>query len=87
MIGAGKERLEKYGPGGRGSKLGFVYMSGTWAHGSSHYSVNDLEPVGMGGVKVDLLQLLAWRVQMERDMLAVTDVLDVVVVRPALMYG
>lgn len=32
-------------------------------------------------------RLAAWRVQMEKDVLAVTDVLDVVVVRPALLYG
>lgn len=87
VVSAGKERLEKYGHGSKGSKLGFVYTSGTWVHGSSHYSVNDLEHLGTGVAKGDPPRLIAWRVQVEKDVLAAMDVLDVVVVRPALLYG
>ena len=87
IIGAGKERLERYGQGSRRSKLAFVYTSGGWLHGSSYCPVNDLEPLGTGVAKTDPPRLVAWRVQMEKDVLAASDVLDVVVVRPALLYG
>ena len=87
VVSAGKERLEKYGPERKGSKLGFVYTSGSWVHGSSYDPVNDLEPLGEVIAAVDPPRLVAWRVQMEKDILAATEFLDVVIGRPALLYG
>jgi nucleoside-diphosphate-sugar epimerase len=48
-------------------KLGFIYCSGTWVHGSS--------------------ELVAWRTKVEKSVLAARDVLDVMIIRPALVYG
>lgn len=79
---AGKERLKE-----GGAKLGFVYTSGTWVHGSSSERFSDLDPVGTENAKAQPPRLLAWRPQMERDVLDARDVLDTVVVRPALVYG
>ena len=81
---AGEERL-KAGRGG--PKLGFVYTSGTWVHGSSHERTSDLDPVGAEGARAGMPRLVAWRPRMERDVLGARDVLDTVVVRPALVYG
>ena len=79
---AGKERLKQ-----GGAKLGFVYTSGTFVHGPSNERCSDLDPVGTEHAKAKPPQLVAWRPQMERDVLAARDVLDTVVVRPALVYG
>lgn len=79
---AGKERLTQ-----GGAKLGFVYTSGTWVHGSSQERCSDLDPVGTEDAKAKPPRLVAWRPQMERLVLNARDVLDTVVVRPALVYG
>ena len=79
---AGEERLME-----SGAKLGFVYTSGTWVHGSSNERCSDLDPVGTEYAKAKPPRLVAWRPQMERDVLGARDVLDTVVVRPALVYG
>lgn len=79
---AGKERLRQ-----GGAKLGFVYTSGTWVHGSSDSRVSDLDPVGTEFAPAQPPRLVKWRPEMERDALAARDVLDVMVVRPALIYG
>ena len=62
-------------------------MSGTWVHGSSNERCSDLDPVGTEYAKTKPPRLVAWRVKMERDVLGARDVLDTVVVRPALVYG
>lgn len=87
----GQERLTARG--GRGPKLGFVYTSGTWVHGSSRTSrINDLTPVGLEG-KGELgsptpaPDLVAWRPALENAVLDARDVLDTLVVRPSLVYG
>ena len=41
LIEAGKQRLKA-----GGAKLGFVYCSGMWVHGSSFEQISDLDPVG-----------------------------------------
>ena len=74
----GAERRARGGP-----KLGFIYCSGTWVHGSSSALVNDLDVVGA----VAPPRLVTWRVDGENAVLAASDVLDVAVVRPALIYG
>jgi nucleoside-diphosphate-sugar epimerase len=68
-------------------KLGFVYVSGIWVHGSSHAPVNDLLPVGVPHAPTQPPALVAWRPALEQEILASSDVLDVVIVRPAMVYG
>ncbi|MCJ1458957.1 hypothetical protein MMC28_009334 [Mycoblastus sanguinarius] len=82
LVEVGKERVRE-----GGAKLGFVYTSGMWVHGSSFERVNDLDPVGTEGAKAQPPSLVAWRPKMERDVLAARDVLDTMIVRPALVYG
>lgn len=68
-------------------KLGFIYCSGTWVHGSSHVPVNDLMPVGTPNAPAPPAELVAWRTKVEKSVLAARDVLDVMIIRPALVYG
>ena len=68
-------------------KLGFVYTSGMWVHGSSVEKVSDLDPVGTAESKNPPARLVAWRPELERSILASKDVLNVAIVRPALVYG
>lgn len=67
-------------------KLGFIYCSGTWVHGSSDKLVSDLDIVGPEGTTPPA-PLVAWRVTHENAVLTASDVLDVAVLRPALIYG
>ncbi|GAB7322846.1 hypothetical protein MBLNU13_g05410t1 [Cladosporium sp. NU13] len=72
-------------------KLGFVYTSGTWIHGSSTKDrLNDLNPVGAegdAGCPASPPQLVSWRPRLEADILASKEALDVAIVRPGLVYG
>lgn len=78
----GKNRIATHNP-----KLGFIYTSGTWVHGSSNAQVNDLTPVGEPNAPTQPAKLVAWRTKLEKEVLAASDVLDVMIVRPALVYG
>lgn len=69
------------------SKLGFIYCSGTWVHGSSNEPINDLMPVDVPSAPNAPPKLVAWRPKLEREVLSLSDVLDVMVIRPALVYG
>jgi nucleoside-diphosphate-sugar epimerase len=83
----GRERLATYkSHGTKGPKLGFIYCSGTWVHGSSDKPVNDLDLVGSHAVTRPP-ELVAWRVDLEKAILKSTDVLDAMILRPALIYG
>ncbi len=83
LIAAGKERLRE-----GGSKLGFVYTSGLWVHGSSTTQVSDLDPVGTLESEARVPRMVAgWRSKLEQDVLASRDVLDVMILRPAQTYG
>jgi nucleoside-diphosphate-sugar epimerase len=72
-------------------KLGFVYTSGTWIHGSSTRDrLNDLNPVGVegdSGCPVSPPDLVSWRPRLEADILASKEVLGIAIVRPGLVYG
>lgn len=68
-------------------RLGFIYTSGTWLHGSSREPKNDLFPVGVPESKDQPPELLDWRPELERQVLMASDFLDTMVVRPALVYG
>lgn len=67
---AGKEISKEVG-----AKLGFVYTSGTWVHGSSNERCSILDPVGTEYAKAKPPRLVAWRPQMERYVLGARDVL------------
>ncbi|KAH7178798.1 hypothetical protein DER46DRAFT_676791 [Fusarium sp. MPI-SDFR-AT-0072] len=84
----GQERLNKAKSAGLTytPRLGFIYCSGTWVHGSSDKLVNDLDIVGPDAATPPA-PLVAWRVAHENAVLAASDVLDVAVLRPALIYG
>jgi nucleoside-diphosphate-sugar epimerase len=71
----------------RTPKLGFIYASGTWVHGSSNSPVNDLTPVGLPNSPDQPPTLVSWRPVFERQVLAASEVLDTMVMRPALVYG
>jgi nucleoside-diphosphate-sugar epimerase len=79
VSGTGNERV--------GGKLGYIYCSGTWVHGSSHEIVNDLMPVGVPSSPTPPADLVAWRADFEKEVLAAQHVLDVLIIRPALVYG
>lgn len=68
-------------------RLGFIYTSGTWVHGSSHEPKNDLHPVGVPEAQDQPPALLTFRPVLEREFLAASDVLDTMIVRAALVYG
>ena len=54
LITAGKERLQD-----GGSKLGFVYISGIWVHGSSSVLVSDLDPIGIKASETKMPRMMA----------------------------
>ncbi|KAF4613372.1 hypothetical protein G7Y89_g15515 [Cudoniella acicularis] len=84
----GARRLENAANDGvPAPKLGFIYCSGTWVHGSSNVAVDDLTPVDAPGAPNPPAQLTLWRPKLEREVLAASDILDVMVIRPALVYG
>ncbi|EPE28904.1 NAD(P)-binding Rossmann-fold containing protein [Glarea lozoyensis ATCC 20868] len=68
-------------------KLGFIYCSGTWLHGISNKPVNDLIPVAAFNSPNAPAELTSWRPALENAILAARDVLDVIIIRPALVYG
>lgn len=83
----GQERLDVYqARGTSGPKLGFIYCSGTWVHGSSDKAVTDLDIVGPDAATPPP-ELVAWRIDLENEILASKSVLDVMILRPALVYG
>src|SRR5258708_18295484 len=87
-LAAGNQRLEQYRMHNLiGPKLGFVYTSGTWVHGSSLSPITDLDPVGTALSPAQPPSLVAWRPAKEQSVLAAKDTLDVAVVRPGLIYG
>ncbi|KAF3407922.1 hypothetical protein DPV78_001801 [Talaromyces pinophilus] len=87
-IRLGEERIESWRGKGivNGPKLGYIYCSGTWVHGSSERPVTDLDLVGPDS-QTPPEELSAWRVALEKEVLASSDILDVMIIRPALVYG
>ncbi|KAL2845475.1 hypothetical protein BJY01DRAFT_214129 [Aspergillus pseudoustus] len=70
-----------------GPKLGFVYCSGMWIHGSQSVRESDLTPAGTSLSKGKPATAVAWRPAHEQAILAARDVLDVAILRPATIYG
>ncbi|KAK6354697.1 hypothetical protein TWF696_003836 [Orbilia brochopaga] len=72
-----------------GPKLGFIYISGIWVHGDYGEFpelVTDRVPVGADGPRKPT-DLVAWRPAFEEAVLASRDVLDVIVLRPGMVFG
>lgn len=85
-----QERLGTFKDEGvvKGPKMGYIYTSGAWVHGDSDDGhVSDLDPVGTKSAPSPSLDLVGWRPELERQVLAASDVLDVLIVRPAQMHG
>lgn len=70
-----------------GPKLGFVYTSGSWVHGSPVGRVSDLSPVGNRLAKGTPSTAVGWRPGHEQAILAARDTLDVAILRPPAIYG
>ncbi|MCJ1468243.1 hypothetical protein MMC07_006871 [Pseudocyphellaria aurata] len=88
LIAASKSRIESLArEGTAGPKLGFVYTSGSWVHGSPKDPVSDLHPIGTSLSKGTPAKIVSWRPRHEQAILAAPDVLDVAIVRPAEIYG
>jgi nucleoside-diphosphate-sugar epimerase len=88
MVSVGKKRLDAYRRASIiGPKLGVIYTSGTWVHGSSLDPVTDLDIAGSSLSPTQAPGLVAWRPAQEQAVLASKEFLNVMVVRPALVYG
>lgn len=83
----GEERVRRAREAGVPSqRLGYVYTSGMWVHGDSLDRVTDVDPVGEGA-RTPPAKIVAWRPKLEQEILKTRDVLDVAILRPAMMYG
>ncbi|KAI1746988.1 hypothetical protein F4782DRAFT_552610 [Xylaria castorea] len=70
-----------------GPKLGFIYTSGSWVHGSPDRRVSDLTVPGTSLAPDKPATAVAWRPAHEQTVLAARDVLDVAILRPGAIYG
>ncbi|KAG0280769.1 hypothetical protein BGZ95_008795 [Linnemannia exigua] len=82
LIRLSKDRQANHQP-----RIGYIYGSGMWLHGSGDNITSDLSPVG---TKISTHQpptLVAWRPDLEREILASYDHLFAAIIRPSLVYG
>ncbi|MCJ1447113.1 MAG: hypothetical protein MMC23_007622 [Stictis urceolatum] len=70
-----------------GPRMGFVYLSGTWVHGAPSRPESDLVPVGSKLASATPAKVTSWRPAHEQDVLGQRGMLDVAIVRPAVIYG
>jgi nucleoside-diphosphate-sugar epimerase len=87
---AGLERLSLAAASGIASpKLGFIYCSSIWVHGDSDVRVNDLVPVGVMHAPAQAPAVVDWRPRLEQEIISkeTQNVLNTMVLRPALVYG
>src|SRR5271155_2607444 len=93
---AGEERLKRFAaaslPNDIVPKLGYVYVSGMWVHGSDKTKyVSDANPLtgDTDGKTNKPVGIVGWRPQIERLILSaeVRSLLDTAIVRPATLYG
>lgn len=88
LITVSKSRMETLGKEATATpKLGFMYISGTWVHGSPTGSVSDLHPIGTSLSKGTPARVVGWRPKHEQAILAARNVLDVAIARPGEIYG
>lgn len=82
-----KKRIDTLGERGeKVTKLGFVYVSGLWVHGDSKEYGNDLLPMG-ANAPIKPAELVAWRVDVENELLRQSKVLNGVILRAGLLFG
>ena len=83
------DRLDTFEKEGveRGPKMGYIYVSGAWVHGDSAGEVTDRDAVGTSSAKSKPADLVAWRPEIEREILGARNNLDVLIFRPATLYG
>lgn len=70
-----------------GPKLGFVYTSDIWVHGSSSKHASDLSPVGTSLATSKPPVLTSWRPAHKQAVPAARDTINYVVIRPGSLYG
>ncbi|KAG8998307.1 hypothetical protein FRB93_013782 [Tulasnella sp. JGI-2019a] len=77
------EQAKKIGAGRKPTdpKLGFIYTSGMWVHGTSPDYISEAT------ILTRPSPIVAWRPEAEAAIMVAHDVLDVVVVRPSILYG
>ncbi|CZT48221.1 uncharacterized protein RSE6_08889 [Rhynchosporium secalis] len=68
-------------------KLGFVYVGRTGVHGSSLIPLNDLMPVLTSNTPSSPIESLSRRPDFENALLGSSSYLDVIIMRPAVVYG
>ncbi|KAL2067231.1 hypothetical protein VTL71DRAFT_1655 [Oculimacula yallundae] len=78
---------ERATSGHRIPKLGFIFVGSTLVHGSSTLALNDLAPTGTFISPSPPTPSLSERPTLEKTVLDSSDALDVMIIRPALVYG
>ncbi|QRV78346.1 NAD(P)-binding protein [Ceratobasidium sp. AG-Ba] len=68
-------------------RLGFLYLCGVWLHGDSKLPTSDTIPPGTSFSPAPSITLTADRPRWEQNILKAQGILDVLIVRPALVYG
>ncbi|CZS90598.1 uncharacterized protein RCO7_06839 [Rhynchosporium graminicola] len=82
------ERLASTHDAGFGiPKLGFVYVGRTGVHGSSIIPLNDLMPVLTSNTPSSPIESSSRRPDLELALLGSSSYLDVIIMRPAVVYG
>lgn len=68
----------------RACKLGYIYISGIWVYGNSYLPSEDLDEF-----KPDrnVPRIAEWRRETEEQVLSMRDYLDVLILRPGIVYG
>lgn len=70
-----------------GPRLGFIYISGSFVHGSPTRRISDLSPVDSSLSSAKPARGFEWRPGHEQAVLAARNTLDVAVLRPSAIYG
>ncbi|KAG0308431.1 hypothetical protein BGZ98_007972 [Dissophora globulifera] len=68
-------------------KLGFIYCSGMWCHGSGYEPTSDLSPTGAKTSRHQPPAIIHWRPEVENQVVASWEHLTAAVVRPCHVYG
>lgn len=82
VIRLSKERQSAHLP-----KIGFIYCSGMWVHGSSLNLTSDLVPVGTKTSPFQPPDFVRWRPEIEHQVLASYEHLNAAIIRPSVVYG
>ncbi|KAF9119243.1 hypothetical protein BGW39_000441 [Mortierella sp. 14UC] len=82
LIRLSKDRQANHQP-----RIGYIYGSGMWVHGSGDNVTSDLSPAGAKTSAHQPPTLVAWRPDLEREILASYEHLYAAIIRPSLVYG